>query len=307
MRNLESHRWFTRGATLVAIAAILPACKAKQLEELPASTTHLAAEQNSAAAPPGAAAGAAGSAAGLPPAAGAMGERPSLQQNMGRGFQGQLALRLSHSNGTQDQLRYLSLGNTARLQVDPSGQPKAGLSPLHLDVLFWGEQMSLLDHEQRTARTLSLQQIRPSEEPEAHVELKKTGERTSIQGVFCEAVSLQDGPVHVDACAGALPGEFDVDKFEAATGVDVPAWAETLLKQQLLPLRALARDEHGRELYRLELTEYSAGPVDRELLSVPANYRQIAANGAAAAPAASHPPSSAGGRAAETRAAGGQP
>lgn len=305
MRNLESNRWFTGGATLLAIASILPACKAKQMEELPASTTHLAAEQNSAAAPPGAS-GAAGTAA-LPPPAGATGERPSLQQNMGRGFQGKLGLRLTKSNGAQEQLRFLSLGNTARLQVDAAGQPPPGSHPQHLDVLFWGEQLSLLDHEQRTARTLSLQQIRPSEEPEAHVELKKTGERSSMQGVICEAVSLQDGPVHVDACAGGLPGEFDVDKFEAATGVDVPAWAEALLKQQLLPLRATARDEQGRELYRLELTEYSAGPVDRDLLNIPANYRQISANGAAAPPAPSAVPGSAERRAAGTRAAGGQP
>lgn len=303
MRNLESKRWFTRGATLLAIAGVLPACKAKQMEELPASTTHLAAEQNSAAAPAGAATGAAGS-TGLPPPAGAAGERPSLQQNMGRGFQGKLALRLTKSSGAQEQLRYLSLGNTARLQVDPVGQAPPGAPAPHLDVLFSGEQLSLIDHEQRAVRTLSLQQIRPTEEPEAHVELKKSGDRSSIQGVFCEAVSLQDGPVHVDACAGGLPGEFDVDKFEAATGLDVPAWAETLLKQQLLPLRATARDEQGRELYRLELTEYSAGPVERDLLSIPTNYRQIAANGAAAAPPV---PRSAEGRAAGTRTAGGQP
>ncbi len=232
-----------------------------------------------------------------------MGERPSLQQNMGRGFQGKLALRLTKSNGAQEQVRFLSLGNTARLQVDAAGQAPPSSPAQHVDVLFWGEQLSVLDHEQRTVRTLSLQQIRPREEPEAHVDLKKTGERSTIQGVMCEAVSLQDGPVHVDACAGGLPGEFDIDKFEAATGLDVPAWAETLLKQQLLPLRATARDARGNELYRLELTEYSAGPVDRELLSIPANYRQVAANGTAA-PA---PPSTAAGRAAGTRAAGGQP
>jgi hypothetical protein len=139
------------------------------------------------------------------------------------------------------------------------------------------------------------------------VHLEKSGERSSIEGVMCEAVSLQQGPIHVDACVSGLPGEFDVDKFEAATGIDVPAWAEQLLKQQLLPLRATARDEHGRELYRLELTEYSAGPVDRDLLSIPANYRQIAGNGAAAPPAPSDLPSSAGSRVAGTRAAGGQP
>jgi hypothetical protein len=306
MRNRESNQWFTRGATLVASLGLLPACKAKQMEELPASTTHLAAEQNSAAAPPGSEPGAPGN-TGLPPAPGAPGERASLQQNMGRGFQGKLALRVTHSSGQQQQLRFSSLGNTARLQVDSLAQPRPAAHPLHLDVLFWGEQLSILDHEQRTARTLSLQQIRPSEEPETPVELKNTGERSSIQGVFCEAVSLQQGPVHVDACAGSLPGEFDVDKFEAATGVDVPAWVETLVKKEMLPLRATARDEQGHELYRLELTEYSAGPVDRDLLSVPAGYRQIAATSEAAPSAPTDSPSSVGGRAAGTRAPGGQP
>jgi hypothetical protein len=304
MRNLDSHRWFTRRATLVAIASILPACKAKQMEELPASTTHLAAEQNSAAAAPGA--GGARSTISAP-APGAPGERPSLQQNMGRGFQGKLALRLTDSQGAQKQMRFLSLGNTARLQVDALDQPRPAQHPLHLDVLFWGEQLSLLDHEQRTVRTLALRQIRPTEEAETPVQLKKSGEQATIEGVVCEAVTLQQGPIGVDACVSGLPGEFDVDKFEAATGVDVPPWAEQLLKQQLLPLRATARDEQGHELYRLELTEYSAGPVDRELLSVPANYRQIAANGAAAPPAPSDLPSSVGGRVAGTRAAGGQP
>jgi hypothetical protein len=274
------------------------------LEELPASSTHLAAEQNSAAAPPGAAGD---QGAALAPAPGGPGERPSLQQNMGRGFQGKLALQLSDGNGAQEQMRFLSLGNTARLQVDALAQARPVAHPMHLDVLFWGEQLTLLNHDQCTARTLPLQQIRPTEEAETPVELKKSGEQSTIQGVVCEAVSLQQGPIHVDACVSGLPGEFDVDKFEAATGVDVPAWAEHLLKQQLLPLRAMARDEQGRELYQLECTEYSAGPVDRELLSVPANYRQIAANGAAAPPAPSAPPSAAGGRVAGTHAVGGQP
>jgi hypothetical protein len=302
MRNLESHRWFTGGATLAVIASVLPACKAKQMEELPASTTHLAAEQNSASAPAGAGGAPSGA---LPPAPGAPGERPSLQENMGRDFQGKIALRLTDSAGAQEEMRFLSLGNTARLQVDPLDQPRRATHPLHLDVLFWGEHLSLLDHEQRTARTLALQQIRPTEEAETPVELKQSGERSTFLGVVCEAVSLQQGPIHVDACVGSFPGDFDIDKFEAATGVDVPAWAETLLKKHKLPLRATARDEHGRELYQLELTEYSAGPVARDLLSVPANYRQIAANGEAAPPAPSDPPAE--GRVAGTRATGGQP
>jgi hypothetical protein len=271
MASFAQHRHFAGVGSIALALCTLPACKAK--EELLAPASHSAAEQNGALV----SAGGAGSAA-LPPAPGAPGERPSLQQNMGRGFQGKLALRVQNSTGAPYDLRYLSLGNTARLQIDSDEQTRPAAAPLHLDALIWGESISLLDHQRRSIRTIPLQQIRPSEQPASTVETKKTGERTSILGVFCETYELRDGPLRVDACVGGLPGDFDVGKFESVSGVDIPAWAEELLRQELLPLRAVARDASGRELYRLELVEYSSGPVDRELLAVPANYQPAAAN-----------------------------
>jgi len=275
MPSFASYGWggcFSAVGPIVLVLCALPACKAKLAEELSAPASHAAAEQS------GATAKAVPNAdRALPPAPGAPGERPSLQQNMGRGFQGRLALRLQ-SQGTPYDLVYLSLGNTARLQIDSVEQARPAPRPLHFDALIWGESISLMNHQQRSVRTLSLRQIRPSEQPMSKVETKKTAERSSIQGVFCEAYELQDGPIRVDACVGGLPGDFDVDKFEGVSGVDVPAWAEELLRQQLLPLRAVAHDPKGRELYRLELVDYSPGPVDRELLSVPANYRPVASD-----------------------------
>jgi len=270
MASFAAHRYFAAVGPLTLALCTLPACRAKLPEELPAPASHSAAEQNEATL------ASAGGAAALPPAPGAPGERPSLQENMGRGFQGKLSLRLQRGNqGAAYDLSYLSLGNTARLQIDALEQAKPAGHPVHFDALIWGESISLLDHQQRSVRTLSLRQIRPSEKPPSTVVTNKTAQRSSIQGVFCEAYQLQDGPLRVDACVGGLPGEFDVDKFEAVSGIDVPAWAEQLLHQQLLPLRAVAHDASGHELYRLELLEYSPGPVDRALLSVPAGYQLV--------------------------------
>jgi len=72
-----------------------------------------------------------------------------------------------------------------------------------------------------------------------------------------------------------LPGTFDIDKFETVAHIDVPAWLENLLKEELLPLRGSVREAGGRELYSFELTEYSSGPVDESQLALPSNYRVV--------------------------------
>jgi hypothetical protein len=274
MRTRPLHQPWFRGACALLFVC-LGACKARRLsEELPATDTHGAAEQNAA---EQALTGSAGRASNqLPPAPGAPGERPSVDQNMGRGFQGTLALRVRKASGGAVDLRYLSLGNTARLQLDSSEAGVVAGAPVHLDALIWGESLTLMDHQRRSLSTFPLRQIRPGDEPAPKVAIQKTGERSSLQGVFCERYVIQDGPLHVDAWVSGLPGKFDIDKLEAVSRLDVPAWVEELVKEDLLPLSANARDDQGRERYTLELVQYSAGPVDPELLSAPDNYRREA-------------------------------
>jgi hypothetical protein len=73
----------------------------------------------------------------------------------------------------------------------------------------------------------------------------------------------------------ALPGTFDVDKFETVSAIDVPAWVEELMRDELLPLQGSVRDAGGRELYAFELTEYTPGPVDASQLTLPQNYEVV--------------------------------
>jgi hypothetical protein len=245
----------------------LAACKGPRLsEELPANESHRAAEQNAPAA------GGAQTTA-LPLAPGSPGERPSLDQNMGRGFQGTLAVRIHRAGSQSQDLRYLNLGNTARLQIDTLGDVARKSAPLHFDALIWGESISLMDHQRRSVRTFPLREIQPKAESETPVTIRRTGERTSLQGVFCERFELQQGELRVDACVAGLPGTFAVDELEAVSGLDVPAWVEQLLKDELMPLRASVQDAAGKQVYSLELMQYSPDPVDPSLLSVPENYK----------------------------------
>jgi hypothetical protein len=213
------------------------------------------------------------------PAAGApassIGDRPSVDENMGRDFQGTLALRVV-SPARSFGLRYSSRGNSARLQVDPL-EAKDDSASQHLDALIWDESISLLDHRDRTVQTFAMDSVAPRTDDSGAVEVKKTGERTMLLGVGCERYEIVDGPRRVSACVGALPGTFDIDKFETVSRIDVPPWLEELVKDELLPLQGSVRDAGGRELYSFELTEYSPGPVDATQLVLPQNYRATAA------------------------------
>lgn len=191
---------------------------------------------------------------------------------MGRGFQGVIALRIRRAGGQTQDLRYLNLGNTARLQLDTQGDvPRQG-APVHFDALIWGESISLLDHQRRSVRTVPLQELRPKSEAEMDISIQRTGERSSQQGVFCERFELKQGEQRIDACVAGLPGNVAVDELEAVSGLDVPPWVEQLLKEEQMPLSASVRDAAGKELYSLELMQYAPGPVDSSLLSVPQNY-----------------------------------
>ncbi|HKO92339.1 MAG TPA: DUF4412 domain-containing protein [Polyangiaceae bacterium] len=207
------------------------------------------------------------------PALGAPGTRISPQEEMGRGFQGTLALRLHQASGDHD-LRYQAYGNTARLQLDALQAPANGKAPFHFDALIWDQSLSLIDHEQRSVRTLPLAEIRASEAT-GSASLRETGERVAIQGVFCEGYEVQDGALQIEACVSALPNAFDVGKFETVSGLDVPPWLEQLLLDKRVPLRAVARDAGGQQRYSIELIQYTPGPVDPSLLVVPDNYRKM--------------------------------
>jgi hypothetical protein len=197
--------------------------------------------------------------------------RPSTDENMGRDFQGAIEWSLHDSSGARRNVRYLARGNHARLQIDGSQGRGA------FDALIWDEKLSVIDSGHQTFSTVALDDIETKKaEQDAdpdRVRVDETGERRSLSGVICERYEMDDGPLHVSACVAGLSGTFDVDKLEAVSGIDVPAWAEKLLDEQRMPLQASARDAAGKELYAIELVRYEAGPVDEAMVSLPRAYR----------------------------------
>lgn len=193
--------------------------------------------------------------------------RPSTDRNMGRDFQGALELELRSAGGKQHRIRYLSRGNDARLQLDDIGGDR------DFDALIWGENLSVIDNRARTYRTIALDTAKKLEGDEHDVRIDTTGERALIDGVGCERYEIVDGPARITAWVTALSGTFAVDVLEAASGIDVPSWAERLLDEQRLPLRASARDDKGQELYTLELIRYTPGPVADSMVALPSDYK----------------------------------
>lgn len=266
-------------AALVALALVSAAgicgCNTRRAQDssAPAPETTVGTQPLQAQPAPGSGAQPAPQAGGATSVVPSLGDRPSVDDNMGRGFQGTLALRLL---GPQQSyaLRYASRGNTARLQVDPL-EAKDKPASRHLDVLIWGENISILNHRDRTVQTLELDSVSPRGDDAADVDIEKTGERSTLLGVGCERYEMKDGPLRISACVSALPGTFEVDKLETAARIDVPAWLEDLLKDELLPLQGSVREAGGREVHSFELIEYSPGPVDESQLALPTNYRVI--------------------------------
>lgn len=192
-------------------------------------------------------------------------ERPSVADNMGRAFQGALQLRVRDADGERG-LRYFASGNKARIQID-------GAQGKNFDALVWDDQITTFDHERKSYTSVALAGLEAADEAKVEVKREPVGERQTLQGVVCQPYRLEQTPYTIETCVSGVPGDFDVDKFETVSAIDVPAWAESLLEDHLLPIQATVR-EGSREVYRIELVQYSPAPIDAATLSVPESYRR---------------------------------
>lgn len=192
-------------------------------------------------------------------------ERANVTDDMGRGFQGALQLRVRSAN-TERGLRFFASGNKARIQID-------GAQDKNFDALVWADQITTFDHERKIYTTVALDGLEPADEAKVDVAREPVGERQTLQGVVCQPYRLEQKPYTIDTCVSGVPGDFDVDKFETVSAIDVPPWVESLLAEHLLPIQATVR-EGTRELYRVELIQYSPAPIDAATLSVPESYQR---------------------------------
>ncbi|HEY5960973.1 MAG TPA: DUF4412 domain-containing protein [Polyangiaceae bacterium] len=192
----------------------------------------------------------------------------SRVENMGRNFEGRLHMRVT---GLSDplELRYLSRGERGRLQIDRPGKGSGAF-----DAIFAGDQVLVFDHVKRGYRARDLDAVPKKEEPSDDVRVERTSAQKDISGLLCYPWRMSAGSQKIDACVSALPGPFDTDKLETLSGMDVPAWVEKLIADRYLPIAATVT-ENGRELYKLELLQYSPSEVPENELTLPANYRKL--------------------------------
>jgi hypothetical protein len=188
-------------------------------------------------------------------------------ENMGRNFEGRLQLKITGPSRPLE-LRYLSHGERGRLQID---RPDAGTPGF--DAIFAGDQALVLDHAKRRYSVLDLDDVPKKQEPSVDVKVERASDRRELSGLLCYPWQLSAGNQKVDACVRGLPGNFDADKLETLSGLDVPAWVEKLIDDDYLPIAATVT-ENGREKYKLELVQYSPQPVPENELTVPANYQR---------------------------------
>jgi hypothetical protein len=196
-------------------------------------------------------------------------ERPSRDNNMGRSFQGRMRFAVERAAQPPKTLTYMSQGNASRVQFDFGSKP--------VDVLFLGEQLIAYEHGTTSYRAFSLDALNgeTGEDKAAEAQPAPKGERRTVQGVVCDDMQIDRADVRVQACVAALPGSVNIDKFEAATGANVPEWLEGLLENEQLPLTASVRSTNGEEQYRVMLEEYSPGPLDAALFAIPSNYKRL--------------------------------
>ena len=134
--------------------------------------------------------------------------------------------------------------------------------------------MIVIDHARRRYRARDLNDIPQRSEANAEVEVKRASDRIMMHGLTCYPWRLDSGRQKIEACVRGLPGPFDTNKLETLMGKDVPAWLEQLVKLEYLPIAATVT-EGGRELYKLELVQYSPDPVPENELVVPENYQKL--------------------------------
>jgi hypothetical protein len=188
-------------------------------------------------------------------------------ENMGRNFEGRLQWRVS---GTKQpmQVRYLSRGERGRLQIERPGSGAATF-----DAIFAGDRAIVLDHAQRRYHSYELGKVEKKREPGVDVREERTDERREVMGLVCNPWQLSSGAQRISACVRGLPGPFDTDKLETLSHLDVPAWLETLVAKDYLPITATVSQD-GKTSYEVTLERYSPDEVPENELTVPANYTE---------------------------------
>jgi hypothetical protein len=193
-------------------------------------------------------------------------------QDMAGNFEGRAHVVLKRPEGEVD-LTLISKDQRSRLQVNDSKHPER-----RLDLVFDDDQAAVLLNDKKQYFNVDLDKLK--EKPEESIEVRETSSsgdaRKTVRGLNCNIKELTQPGQKISACVLGLPNGFDADDFEALTGIDLPPWVEYLFERDLWPVTATVRDEAGKDLYSVEVLDYTSRPLpEAQELAVPPDFARI--------------------------------
>ena len=193
-------------------------------------------------------------------------------QDMAGNFEGRAHVVLKRPEGQVD-IKVISKDQRSRLQVDDSKHPER-----RLDLVFDDDQAAVLLNDKKQYFNVDLDKLKdkPEASAEVHEESSSGDARKTVHGLNCNLKELTQPGQKISACVLGLPNGFDADDFEALTGIDLPPWVEYLFERDLWPVTATVRDESGKDLYSVEVLDYTSRPLPPpEELAVPPDFARI--------------------------------
>jgi len=112
----------------------------------------------------------------------------------------------------------------------------------------------------------------------------KTGKTDTILGYSCEIVAIKTEHGESEICASKELGQFYSQRSAqpgmgrhgtGGGGEGDYAWAKEFRDKGFFPLRAVTKDENGKEINRLEATKIEKKSLDASLFSIPEGYTKF--------------------------------
>jgi hypothetical protein len=193
-------------------------------------------------------------------------------QDMASNFEGRAHVVLKRPEGNVD-ITLISRDQRSRLQVDDPKHPER-----RLDLVFDDDDAAVLLNDKKQYFEVDLDKLKekPEESVDVHEASSTADARKSVHGLNCNLKELTQPGQKISACVLGLPNGFDADDFEALTGIDLPPWVEYLFDRDLWPVTATVRDDAGKELYSLEVADYTSRPLPMaEELAIPPDFARV--------------------------------
>jgi hypothetical protein len=196
---------------------------------------------------------------------------PSTKAASKQGFEGRVQMRVAGDKPAE--VEYAVKGDRVRVGIRKS---PAGTGDVDAIIDKSDKTVTLMLDDQKKYATIDLDDvIEKARKKAAEVELRKTGQTQNIAGLECEMWELTDQKRKVSACVVHGPAWFDPTALEQFANIELPAWAEHVIRAGYFPLQVTVTDAAGKKSTAFETTRWSEGKVEEGDLEVPEGFEKV--------------------------------